>query len=87
MTGTMSDAPPRDSGEIDHWNIVVYDHNGCERETIHDVNTTQKDKLMQIFLREDMQAEANPYDADGKIVNQNESVNYGVGKEWSEADE
>ena len=74
--------------EIDHWNIKVYDSNGCERETIRGINTTRKDTLMQIFQREEIQSQAIPYDTDGKYIHgKSESVNYGVGKELEKANE
>ncbi len=74
--------------EIDHWNIKVYDSNGCERKTIRGVTSARKDTLMQIFLRENIQSHAIPYDTDGKYVHgKSESVNYGVGKELGKTDE
>lgn len=65
------------SSDISHWNIKVYDQSGTERETIRNLNGISKDTILQIFKREDIQAQALPFDSSGSFISgKSESVNF-----------
>lgn len=62
---------------ISYWNVKVYNNDGAEHETIRRINTVTKDTLMQVFDRENIQAQSMAYTDDGKaITEKGESVNW-----------
>lgn len=65
------------TNEIDYWNVKVYNSKGQERETLRGLTYARMTTLVQIFKREEIQAQAIPYNEDGRIVEgETQSVNW-----------
>lgn len=60
------------SSDISYWDVKVY-HLGDEKETFRTLSWTHMDRLMEVFDREGVPAQAIPYTEDGERV-QGEAV-------------